>query len=431
MPDGHSGHSHDLTLPRGEARRTRWILAALVVPLLVATVVGLAALWPRGETPIGSVPLAGTGMTIEHGTVTEVIGVDGGDLDGGDLDGGGAQPPGDAAQDAGGQVRVELSTGVGEGQVVPVQVPPEVLANGIGVGDEIRLMFSAQAMGTGSPYVFWDFERKAPIGWLALGYALVVLAVARWRGLAAMAGLTGSLGIIVAFVIPAIMLGSPPVLVTLVGCSAMMFMSLYLAHGISIRTTTALLGTFVGLFITVLLATWGTRSANLTGSSSDSALMLMSQFENLSLMDLLLCGMVIAGLGVLNDVTITQASAVWELHAADPSTPKRTLMRRGMRIGRDHIASTVYTLAFAYVGTSLPVLMMAALMDRTMIDTLMAAEIAEEIVRTLVASIGLVLAIPATTGIGVALVRTSRRRSDGSHTAPGLTGEPEPATMAR
>ncbi|MCK6209416.1 YibE/F family protein [Georgenia sp. EYE_87] len=393
MPHSHShlpAGAQNATLAPAEARRARWILTALVVPLLVATVVALLVMWPRGETPIGSVPLAGTGMTIEAGSVVEVVD---------------AAAPG-ATTD--GQVRVELSTGDNAGQVAPVQVPPEIMANGMEVGDRVRLMFSPSAMGTGSPYVFWDFERTAPVGWLALLYAVVVLAVARWRGLAAMVGLAGSLGVIVVFVIPAIMLGQPPLLVALVGAAAMMFLSLYLAHGISIRTTTALLGTFVGLGITVALAAWGTRSANLTGTSSEQSLILLGTFPNLSLTDLLLCGMVIAGLGALNDVTITQASAVWELHAANPAVPRRRLFTRGMRIGRDHIASTVYTLAFAYVGTALPVLMTAALMDRAALDTLMAGEIAEEVVRTLVSSIGLVLAIPVTTGIAAALVRTSR-----------------------
>ena len=404
-------HSGELPLHPAEARRVRAILAALVVPLLVATVVGLVALWPRGETPIGSVPLAGTGMTIEAGEVVEVLGADG----------------------DGGQVRVELSTGTGAGQVVPVQVPPEIMANGMGVGDELRLMFSPDAMGTGSPYVFWDFERSSPVWILVAIYAAVVLAVARWRGLAAMAGLGTSLAVILLFVLPALMLGHPPLLVALVGSGAMLFLSLYLAHGVSIRTTTALLGTFVGLAVTATLGVWGTGSANLTGAGSDQSLILAAQFPHLSLADLLLCGIVIAGLGALNDVTITQASAVWELHAANPALPRRRLFGQGMRIGRDHIASTVYTLAFAYVGTALPVLMVASLMDRAVLDTLMAGEIAEEIVRTLVSSVGLVLAIPVTTAIAALLVSRApaRDRHRDGEIGPVRPSPAPPVTMAR
>ena len=123
---------------------------------------------------------------------------------------------------------------------------------------------------------------------------------------------------------------------------------------------------------------------------------------------LLVCGMVLAGLGVLNDVTITQASAVWELHGANPTMGTWKLARVAMRIGRDHIASTVYTLAFAYAGSALPLIMVAALIDRSVWATILSGEIAEEVVRTLVSSIGLVLAIPATTLIAAFLsVRTA------------------------
>lgn len=406
---GHS-HSGGLDLPRAQTRKVRTILLAIVIPLLIATLVGMVALWPRGETPIRSVPITTSGMSIETGEVVEVL------TDPEDVEAG--APPGEYVGAAGGQVRVELLSGSGAGQFVPVQVPPEVIAGGVSEGDVLQLLFSPEALGTGSPYVFWDFERSAPVGWLALIYLAVVLLVARWRGLAAVAGLGSSLLVIVVFVLPAIMLGSPPVLVALVGAAAVMFLSLYLAHGISIRTTTALLGTFAALGVTLALAAWSTRAANLLGTNSEAAPYLALEFPHLNLGDLLLCGMIIASLGALNDVTITQASAVWELHAANPATPRRTLMMRGMRIGRDHIASTVYTLAFAYVGTALPVLMMASLIQRPVLDTLMAGEIADEVVRTLVSSVGLVFAIPATTAIAVILVAYSRERRVTEGTTP-------------
>lgn len=386
-------HTHVLDdttaqLPPDQARRARLVLTALVVPLLLATLAGLLWLWPTGETPVGSQQLVADGMSIETAEVVELTGT------------------------PGAEVRAELLTGEGEGQVIPVQVPPEILENGTDEGDRIRLLFSTAGLGSGVPYVFWDFERTVPVGWLAALYAVVVLLVARWRGLAAMAGLGASLAVVVLFVLPALMTGAPPLAVALVGGSAMMFFSVYLAHGVSIRTTTALLGTFIGLAVTTGLAMWGTRAANLTGTTSETSLMLFGTFPGLRLQDLLLCGIVIAGLGALNDVTITQASAVWELHAADRTMSRRRLWTGGMRIGRDHIASTVYTLAFAYVGTALPVLLMAASYDRAFLDTLMAGELAEEVVRTLVSSIGLVLAIPATTAIAAALVRVSASRGE-------------------
>jgi uncharacterized membrane protein len=378
---GGHGHGHGpVAIPAAEARRARTVLALLVLPLLIATIVGLVALWPRGDTQIGSIPLTADGATFERGVVTDVPGT------------------------AGGEVVVEVATGEHAGREVSVQVPPEVMAEGVEVGDEIRLLYLASAAATGSPFVFVDFVRDVPVALLAVLYVLVVALVARWRGLAAILGLGASLVVVGVFIIPALTLGTSPLLVALVGSSAMMFLAVYLAHGISIRTTTALLGTFAGLAITTLLGWWGIGAGNLVGNGSEEAYMAFNTFSGVSLSALLLCGLVIAGLGALNDVTITQASAVWELHATDPSAGRTRVFGSAMRIGRDHIASTVYTLAFAYVGTSLPLLMVGAIYDRTLLEFLMSGEIVEEVVRTLVSSIGLVLAIPATTAISALLV---------------------------
>ncbi|MGC5627058.1 YibE/F family protein [Georgenia sp. Z1344] len=378
-------HSHSTDppeLPAGRVRRVRTLLSALVLPLLVATVVGLVALWPSGDSPMGSIPLTGDGTEVVTGTVLA--------------------PP---ASPEAAEFRVEVTGGGHDGYEATVASPHPSVAEEIDAGDDVLLLYMPQNIGTGTLYSFWDFDREAPVGWLAVLYLAAVLAVARWRGLAAVLGLLASLGVVAVFMLPALMAGSSPILVALVGSSAMMFIAVYLAHGISIRTTTALLGTYVGLAITVVLAVWATGAANLTGSSED-AIMLHQQFAGLTLSDLLLCGIVVAGLGALNDVTITQASAVWELAAASPGAPRRRLFVQGMRIGRDHIASTVYTLAFAYVGTALPLIMLASLVERPVVDTLMAGEIAEEVVRTLVSSIGLVLAIPVTTGIAALLARS-------------------------
>lgn len=381
-------------LPPAQRARVRILLAAITIPLLLATIAGLALLWPRGATAVGSLPLGAGGVSLERGVVTFVE------------EAGAVTDP-----FAGAAVRVDLSTGAGAGQEVPVQVPVEILAGGLDVGDRITVMFTPDAMGTGSPYVFYDFVREAPIGLLGVLYLVVVVAVARWKGLAAVVGLVGSLAVTAVFVLPAIMAGTDPLAVVVVGSSAMMFLAVYLAHGVSIKSTTALLGTFAGMIVMVLLGAVSISGANLTGAQSDDALTLGTAFPELSLQAVLLCGLVIAGLGALNDVTITQASAVWELHAADPNMSRAQLVRGGMQIGRDHIASTIYTLAFAYVGSALPMLLLAALIDRTLLDTLMASEIAEEIVRTLVASVGLILAIPFTTALAAALVPAAGRRA--------------------
>ncbi len=184
-----------------------------------------------------------------------------------------------------------------------------------------------------------------------------------------------------------------------------MYGVLYFAHGFSARTSTALLGTVFGLGVTAVLAAWATDTAHLTGVGDENAYTLANASDDLSISSIILCGLIISGLGVLNDVTITQSSSVWELYELAPNTSGRRLFTSAMRIGRDHIASTVYTIAFAYAGAALPVLILVSLYDRALLDTLTSGELAEEVVRTLVGSIGLVLAIPLTTVIAVLVVK--------------------------
>lgn len=372
---GSHAHSHSgrLNLEPKDRRRVQIILSACVVPIAVATLIGLLLLWPRGETPVGSVQLTDTGVEMAIGEVSSI-----------------------AETDELGQTMVTM---VVDGVEVPVHVPFDIIDNGLDVGDRIEAMFNPTALETGTPYIFVDFVRDVPLGALLALYVIVVLLVARVKGLAALFGLAASLAVVGAFILPSLMVGKEPLLVVIVGASAMMFASIYLAHGISIRTTTAVLGTLGGLVITGVLAAWSVGANNLTGTLSDDAIALYGQLGYLKMSDILLTGIVLAGLGALNDVTITQVSTVWELHSANPQASRRRIFSQGMVIGRDHIASTVYTLAFAYVGTSLPLLMSAALVDRGFLDLMTVGQIAEEVVRTLVASIGLVLAIPMTTAI--------------------------------
>lgn len=307
-------------------------------------------------------------------------------------------------------VCVKVLEGQWKDKVVPVRVPEES-KSAIRVGTAVWMIYDTDAMATGTPFLFTDIKRGNALAIMGLLYVIIVVAVAGRRGFLALLGLAASTLVIVFFILPALMAGKPPMLVTLAGVGAIMFLSVYLAHGITIRTTTALLGTLLGLMVTVLLAYAGTRTAGLSGASDEDALILGTQLPALALPSLFICGIVVAGLGALNDVTITQASAVWELDEADPQMPRRKLFSRAMRIGRDHIASTVYTLAFAYVGTALPTLILAMLSQWPFLELLTVSQIAEEIVRTLVASIGLVLAIPVTTAVGTFLVKFVRASS--------------------
>src|SRR5690606_31061328 len=212
-------------------------------------------------------------------------------------------------------------------------------------GDRIRAMqFEDGQVG------FSDFERGPPLILLAILYGLLVIGVAWWRGIGALLGLAAAFGMVLFFTVPALFGGGSPLVIALVTGSGALFVLLYLAHGPNARTTTAYLGTLVGLVITAVLAWWAVDASKLTGLWSEDGIHLEFFNRDVSLQGLVLCGIILAGLGVLNDVTVTQASAVWELKTARPDMGWRQLYTSGMRIGRDHIASTVYTIAFAYGG---------------------------------------------------------------------------------
>ncbi|MHA7305087.1 YibE/F family protein [Arthrobacter sp. TMN-49] len=413
---GHS-HSHaetdDTLLSRPELRRRKaarrravvllsWILA----PLAVLTLVAMAMMWPSGasEAPAAGNPYtAAPGASIDTGVVERTATAD---------------CPGSVAGTPAASCFIAY-TAVEGGADVPVVVSPDVVqAGGVHAGDRISFLNLSRLAGLtgtenpGTEYVFMDFVRTLPMGLLAVLYVVVVIAVARWRGLRAIVGLGGAFAVLAWFILPALAEGQPPLLVALVGSSAIMFGVLYFAHGFSARTSTALLGTLFGLGVTAGMAYWAVDAASLTGSAGHNSYQLLSLTQGMSLSGMILCGLVISGLGVLNDVTITQSSAVWELYELAPHTSTRELFTSAMRIGRDHIASTVYTIAFAYAGGALPVLLMVSLYDQPLLNALTSAELAEEVVQILVGSIGLVLAIPVTTAIAVAVVKSTGRRAD-------------------
>ncbi|MFP3463601.1 YibE/F family protein [Arthrobacter globiformis] len=393
-------------------RKANRILAAVLIPLTLLTLAAMAALWPSGNREgltLANPYAAAPGVTFDTGRIQRVVT---------------ESCTQAAAQDNGGsQCTFAITEPDKGGNPVKVVINPDIAkSHGVKVGDNIRYLnlTHAQAAATGadapaaqgSPsYIFVDFVRTMPIILLALLYAVVVVAVARWRGLRALIGLVGAYFVLVSFMLPGLVEGKPPLLLALVGSTVIMIGVLYFAHGFSARTSTALLGTIFGLGITALLAAWATDAANLAGVGSHDAATLVNISDKISISGIILCGLIISGLGVLNDVTITQSSAVWELYELAPNTSARKLFSSAMRIGRDHIASTVYTIAFAYAGAALPILIIVMLYNRPLGEALTSAELSEEVIRTLVGSIGLVLAIPVTTLIAVLVVKATGVRS--------------------
>ncbi|MDQ0120312.1 YibE/F family protein [Pseudarthrobacter sp902506025] len=443
---------------RSKANR---ILAAVLIPLALLTLAGMAALWPSGSkegvslaNPYATAP----GVTFDTGTIQNVVtgncmqdtGQQGTNQQGTNQQGSGQQDTGQqqTGQQQPAQQAPQQAPGQGSdctfaftepdkgGSPVKVVINPDVAAShGVKPGDQIRYLNLSNAQGAtgsqGSPaYIFVDFVRTMPIVLLAVLYAVVVIAVARWRGLRALIGLVGAYFVLANFLLPGLVEGKPPLLLALVGSTVIMIGVLYFAHGFSARTSTALLGTIFGLAITALLAAWATNAANLAGVGSHDAATLVNTSSNISISGVILCGLIISGLGVLNDVTITQSSAVWELYELAPASSARKLFTSAMRIGRDHIASTVYTIAFAYAGAALPILIIVMLYDRPLMDTLTSAELSEEVIRTLVGSIGLVLAIPVTTLIAVLVVKATGISAAGPNALGAGTSGPSAAGKA-
>jgi uncharacterized membrane protein len=368
----------------------------VLVPVGLATVVGLLVLWPGGR-PSHAQQVATTyvppGTTYPEAQVLAVATVP---------CAAGPMTP----QNTCGRALVSVLAGPGTGERQRIELAPDVVASGVRVGD--RLVLSREGKADGGPnYQFYDFSRGMPIVVLAIAFAIVVGLVARWRGLRALLGLGCAFAVLLWFVLPALLADESPTLVSLVGSAAIMFVVLYLAHGFSARTTTALLGTLFGLALIAVLGSVAVSAARLAGLTSEQTTFLSTYDPTLKFSGLVLAGVVVAGLGVLNDVTITQASAVWELDEASPDMTWRQLFDRGMAIGRDHIASTVYTIVFAYAGASLPSLLLFELYPRPFWTVLTGSVVAEEVIRILVGGIALVLAVPVTTAIGALVAKAA------------------------
>ena len=402
---GH-GHGHRPATPAGH--RVRVLLAALLVPCALAALVGLVVLRPAGHPATAPAPV----QQPVRGQVTAVQAAD--------------CSPGDGRGRCAALV-VAMADGPRTGRDLVQVVPVEPGTPRFTVGDPVVLGWSGGNPDDPGSYQIVDFQRGGSLAWLAVLFAAAVLVLGRWRGLAALGALVVSFGVLLLFVLPAILDGRSPLAVAVVGSGMIMFAVLYLTHGLSARTSTAVLGTLVSLALIGALGAGFTAAARLTGLDDQATALVASLGSGVDARGLLLAGMVIGALGVLDDVTVTQTSAVWELRRANPQLGARALHRAAMRIGRDHVASAVNTLVLAYAGASLPLLLLFSLSGRTLGEVATSQDVATEIVRTLVGSIGLVASVPVTTAVA-ALVASQERGDD---TEPGRAASPRRRSRGR
>lgn len=378
------------------------IVVGALIAIGVAVIAGAALLWPTGsdaEIPLPFQTATGGPVTTEGGHVTSTSTGDCGSVSVGQVLTAppAAAPSGvvcslvlvriDSGPNTGADTLLEFGAGPGQPRLV--------------AGDDIRIIRQVDAGGATS-YGFFDYERLWPLVGLAAMFAIVIVAVARWRGLRAIVGIVIAFAVLAIFLLPALRDGAPAVPVALVASAAILYAVIYLAHGVSLRTSAALLGTLTSLLLAAVLSWGAIELVHLTGLSEDQSNEVAAYLGTVSITGLLLAGFIIGSLGVLNDVTVTQASTAFELANAGAES-RRAIFVGAMRVGRDHIASTVYTLVLAYAGSSLPLLLLFSVANRSLLDVLTGESVAIEITRSAVGGIALALSVPLTTGIAAVL----------------------------
>ncbi|MFF3563888.1 YibE/F family protein [Streptomyces sp. NPDC002574] len=425
QPHGHShGHSHGHGPVPPVSRHLRKVIAAVLIPFVAAVVVGLVVLWPNG-VPAHKRTGVGFDQQTQSGRVVRVENVKCADVNAepnnpggpGATPSGGPSPAPSAAPSICERATIRVTSGKDTGRTFTEIVQPSQTRH-YTEGQKVLLSY-APAAPKELQYSVADVDRSLPLWLLAGLFAAAVVLVGRLRGILALVALIISFAVLTLFILPAILHGSDPLLVAVVGGSAIMLIALYMCHGLNARTSVAVLGTLCSLLLIALLGSVFIDWAVLSGNTSDETGLIHDLYPGIEIHGLLLAGIVIGSLGVLDDVTVTQTSAVWELREADPSAGRRKLYRAAMRIGRDHIASVVNTLVLAYAGAALPLLLLFSIAQRGVLAVAGSELVAEEIVRTLVGSIGLVVAVPLTTALAALVVSADRSGRDTVPTGGG------------
>lgn len=429
---GHShgsspGHSHSHGPAAPVSKHLRKVIAAVLIPFAAAVVVGLMVLWPGGA-PAHERTGVGFDRQMQSAKVTKVL-----ELPCKDLNASQTPPNGDTSTAEGQSAQsradgvckkatIEVSSGKDKGRTFHEIIQPDSPRQ-LRTGQEVVVAYEPKAP-EGLQYSVTDVNRKIPMALLAGIFALAVVVVGRLRGLMALVALAISFMVLTFFILPAILQGSNPLVVAVIGASAIMLIALYLCHGLTARTSVAVLGTLISLLLIGLLGSLFIGWAALTGNTDDNTGLIHGLYPSIDMSGLLLAGVIIGSLGVLDDVTVTQTSAVWELHQANPTMGWRGLYRAGIRIGRDHIASVVNTLVLAYAGAALPLLLLFSIAQSSVGTVANSELVAEEIVRTLIGSIGLVASVPVTTALAALVVSADRSPAASGGTSGGAPGGP-------
>lgn len=385
-------HRHDDGGERGwrahaALLRTRGgrVLAAAVSALALATLVGLVALWPSDTAPADGAYAYGR-AAIGAEVVERLL----------------VECPGPSQQRC-----LDVVVRVDRGPAaLRLSLGPRELVSDLQAGDRVRVQQIEATPETGgrTQYAFAGLERRGALLWLAAAFAVLVVLMARLRGLLALAGFALSLLLIVEFVVPAILAGRSALLVAFVGALAVMFVTVLLTYGLTAQSAAAALGIAGTLALATLVGTIAAGAAGLDGREGDLAGALAQTAAGVSLEGIVLAGLVLGALGVLADMGVTQASAVMAVRRANPQLSARRLYREGFAVGRDHVVATTHTLMLAYTGATLPLLVALRAGGAAPADALNLHDLAEPIVATLVGAMALLASVPITTALAAAVV---------------------------
>lgn len=299
------------------------------------------------------------------------------------------------------EVVFEVSEGADAGTFVTQTFPTTI--GEFERGDAVYLSYDAEAEAEFA-YGYADRVRTGRLLLWGAAFAAAVVALGRWKGIAALIGVGVSLAVILGYVLPTLLAGGSPILVAIAAASLIAAITFVLTHGTTPFAAVAYLGTVAALVLTAVLSEIAFATAWITGLATEEATYL-TLLPGVEVSGLILAGAVLGALGALDDVTITQTSTVWELRAANPSLSAADLRASGLRVGRDHIASTVNTLVLAYAGAAMPVLVLFVLSNLGAPQVVSSEVIAVEILRTVVGSIGLIAAVPMTTWLAAAVAK--------------------------
>lgn len=259
-------------------------------------------------------------------------------------------------------------------------------------GDRVYMHRTPGIEGGEEQWAVGEPDRSLVLIALTVLFVLVTLLVAGVSGARSLAALIASFALIIFALVPALSLGLPPVATSIGLGVVILAVSMFMTHGLNRETWVALLGSVIALAFAAFLAQFSVELAKLSGFASDEAVFLNFATDGaLDLPGLLLAGILVGIIGVLNDVSVSQVHTVAELYRANPTLTRGEILRRSLKVGREHMGAVVNTLPLAYAGVSLPLLLLFSQSDAPFSFIVNREMFAAEVIRALAGSIGLML----------------------------------------